>query len=142
MIPVPTSFSKENSHRVVLFTPDRPIRDSDRLKDIAADALAAARDALLLIRDLPDEQKTSVEGLRGRLAAEVEEQAMLSDGFRTAAAALIEAFEEVDDDSGVLLGAVACLRAARQNSLRVSDLLAAERAIGARRRTTAAVQAG
>jgi hypothetical protein len=142
MIPVPTSFPKENNHRLVVFTPDRPTRDSDRLEDIAADALAAAREALLLIRDLPDDLKAPVEGLRDRLASEVEEQAMLSDGFRNAAGALIEVLGEFlpDDGPGDLTRAVACLRAARQNSSRVTDLLAAERAIRATRSTTAAVQ--
>jgi hypothetical protein len=144
MIPVATSFPKENTHRVVVFTPDRPTRDSDRLEDIAADALAAAREALLLIRDLPDDVKAPVEELRHRLASEVEEQAMLSDGFRNAAAVLIEAFGAAlpDHCPGELPKAVACLRAAHQNASRVTDLLAAERAIGATRRATAPSQAG
>jgi hypothetical protein len=144
MIPVPTSFPRENTHRVVVYTPDRPTRDSDRLEDIAADALAAAREALLLIRDLPEDLKAPVEALQRRLASEVAEQAMLSDGFRSAAAALIEAFGAVfpDDGPGELAKAVACLRAAQQSSLRVIDLLAAERAIGATRRTAATAQAG
>jgi hypothetical protein len=144
MIPVPTSFPRENTHRVVVFTPDRPTRDSDRLEDIAADALAAAREALLLIRDLPGDLITPVEGLRLQLASEVEEQAMLSEEFRTVAGALIEALGAVlpDDCPGELAKAVACLRAARQSSSRVSDLLAAERAIGAARKATAPAQAG
>ncbi|MFC2970150.1 hypothetical protein [Acidimangrovimonas pyrenivorans] len=59
----PTTFPVNNTHRVLLFSPDQKVPDYKRIPDLGADALAALRAALRLIpemspglaRDLSDE---------------------------------------------------------------------------------------
>lgn len=63
----PTTFPANNTHRVLLFSPDQKEPDYKRIPDLGADALAALRAALRLIADHTERERRAALANRKRL---------------------------------------------------------------------------
>jgi hypothetical protein len=133
MTAMPNTFPTQNSHRSVVYQPDR-YTDFDRMHDLCADAAHAARTALGGMDRLPHEAMRPLQFHRKVLSDALDRGRVLTDSFREASIALlagIAAFEQGADDrtrSAVL----SCLNEALERSHRVGDLLAAEKDQGQR----------
>lgn len=133
MLSVPINFPTQNSHRVALFQPDIAHADFDRIEDLTADAIAAARMAQTQLEQLPHAILKPVDGLIRTITSAVEQRSVLNDEFRNAAACIVQHLagqdcsDEYADDLDLTMR---YLRNALNLSHRVQDLLAAEREIG------------
>ena len=133
MIPEPTSFPVGNSHRVAHFFPQQPVRDFERLEEILADAIAAAREAMARLDTLPQTLWKPIEAEARALRAQIGKRRLLSDDFRHAAEAILRRLARADipeDAAEIAHLAAHRLRDALNLSHRVADLIAAERDIG------------
>lgn len=133
MIHMPKTFPKQTSQHIVLFQPDQRSPDSERVEDIAADAIAAARAAAALLEDLPYEIFKPMQAYGEILRQAVERRRILTDDVRLAIEEMLRqlARAEADDPIASLIDRMMRrLRDALEGSHRVADLLAAERDIG------------
>ncbi len=133
MIPTPTSFPSGNSHRVALFLPEQPRDDFDRLEELTADGLRAARNALQTLKALPDESGRSLAADLAELTRSLELRRLLNDRFIAAASGVLchlsqGAFQEATLEQ--IERAIHDLTEAVDLANRVRDLLAAERDVG------------
>ncbi|MCA0273077.1 MAG: hypothetical protein LCH69_13590 [Proteobacteria bacterium] len=119
----PNTFPTQNTHRVVLFQPDSIRPDFERLEDICADAIAAARTAFEAMERLPHPLFKRIERPLDALAEAVNRRRVLTEDYRAALADMLRALAEDEADLRLLL------RDALNLSNRVADLLAAEKDI-------------
>lgn len=132
MIPLPTTFPSQNTHRVVLHQQALPGTDFERLEDLTADATAAARRALEEVDKLPYELVQAHQRSIKMIGDFVGKRRVLSQDFRNAAELVLRALARADvaDEAAQAHDAVMRnLRDALNLSHRVADLLAAERDI-------------
>jgi hypothetical protein len=130
---MPTTFPNQNNHRLVVYQPDLDRPDFERLEDIGADAIAAARSALETTGRLPHALFKPVERQLAALTEAVDRRRVLSEDYRCALADMLRALAkvEVGDDEAEIHDQVSrALRDALNLSHRVADLLAAEKDIG------------
>lgn len=138
MFPIPTSFPANNSHRVALFLPDQPRDDFNRLEELTADGLHAARCAYLELEDwAPQFESTPAEHVRcfGEI---LQKRCLLSDAFFDVACALTDHLsrEVLQGTAPEEFGQIyRDLQEALKLANRVLDLLAAERDIRRHRET-------
>lgn len=133
MIPIPPSFPQNNSHRVALFHEPTPRDDFDRLEELTANGLRAARSALEMITasEVAFDRRRAANIAELRQA--VEQRRLLNDRFVETARAIHNDLEQADRSelSGLSVRQVIQdLRDAISLSNRVRDLLAAERDVG------------
>ena len=139
MLPKPTSYPTQNTHRVVLFRQDVPATDFDQLEVLTADALAKARDAIALMRELPWDIAQRCQCDLKCLEKQVERRRVLTDDFRNPLGSMLHSLARADvpepsdsDAAGNQTPAalhdqvMRALRDALNLSTRVSDLVAAE----------------
>jgi hypothetical protein len=132
----PFRIPSDNSHRIILHQPDRRQTDFERLEDIGADALGAARAALGAMTDLPYELFKPLQFHERVLRDAVKQRRMVGQEFRDAVDHLLEAASDLPDDDTAretVQRLIQCLTEALAMSHRVADLLAAERDIGLHR---------
>ena len=126
----PNRFASD--HRIVLFHQgSQP--DFERLEDLTADAIRAARLGTECLAELPHDLTKPLRTYIKILADAVGNQRVLSDDFRHAAGSVLGALDSADTTGGVPARvelATRHLHDALAISHRVSDLLAAERDIG------------
>ncbi|ABA81574.1 hypothetical protein GQF56_21725 [Rhodobacter sphaeroides] len=132
---IPTLIPAQNNHRVVHFTGNEPPRDFERLEEIAADGIAAARDALALLPLLPTHLFNQLHGVAGELLPHVSDRRLLNGRARQHLEAVVEVINrlrlQVDSEDEALFGEIGRnIIAALDASNRVADLLAAEKEIG------------
>jgi hypothetical protein len=133
MTHIPTTFATQNSHRLVVYQPDRRGTDFDRVEDIAADAIAATRAAVAALDDLPYEIFKPFQTHEKILRDAVERRRILTDDIRLVMEEMLRHLARLDPDdatAALLERLVGRLRDALEGSHRVADLLAAERDIG------------
>ncbi|MTI01542.1 hypothetical protein [Roseibium sp. RKSG952] len=129
MIPAPTHFPNDNSHRVALFLQPTPRDDFDRLEELTADGLQAACVALDALTSLPMQFDRSTAASLAELQQAVEKRRLLNDRFVDAATELCAQLSDAEQ-SGPCAEITSGLRQAISLSNRVRDLLAAERDVG------------
>lgn len=126
-------FSVSENRRIYHHQPDLRSTDFDRVEDIGADALGAAREALLAIEALPYPLFKPIQSQTRALRDAVLDRKVLNDRFRDTVVDLQRALAgaEVDEGSHAAVEQIIKrLREALRASHRVSDLLAAEQEIG------------
>ncbi len=129
MIPAPTHFPNDNSHRVALFLQPTPRDDFDRLEELTANGLQAARKALEDLASLTRQLDRSTAADVTELRQAVEKRRLLNDRFVDAATELCAQLS--DAPHADLCAEIASnLKKAISLSNRVRDLLAAERDVG------------
>lgn len=131
MIPIPSNFPQNNSHRVALFHEPAPRDDFDRLEELTANALRAARNACEMIAQVVFDRRQAANIAELRQA--VEQRRLLNDRFVETARAIHNDLEQADRSEliGLSVGQVTQdLRDAISLSNRMRDLLAAERNVG------------
>ncbi len=130
MVSIPSVFHTKSTHRIEHFSPDRD-KDFDRLEDVLADALGAARAAVNALDKLPYDDWKPVESWRRDLVKKLDERRILNDDFRHSAQVILRELSKRDSDEPQSLDyVIRRLRDALNGSLRVADLLAAEEDIG------------
>lgn len=133
MIPAPTNFPNDNSHRVALFLQPTERDDFDRLEELTADGLQAARKALEDITNLQVQFDGATISNLAELRQAVEKRRLLNDRFVDAATALrtqLADMEHLEACPEVFDRIAQELRQAIALSNRVRDLLSAERDVG------------
>ena len=128
----PTVFAQSNTHRVVVYQPDRAPPAFDRLEDALADGLRAARQALAI--ELPVEAHRLLEPTAKALRDHIlDKRRLLSQQCRhdlgyylLLARRWVAAHGTTPEVDAVMAG----LEEAHEASHRVSELLGAERDIG------------
>ena len=129
---IPTLFDPKSNHRLVHYFADRPSRDFDRLEDLLADAVAAARDGLKALDSLHQDHAMPIDCARSTLRDAIASQDLLGGAFLWAAKALIDAASELaicEHDAPILARGLQNLEAAARSVQRVEDLIASEREI-------------
>ncbi|MEC8196781.1 MAG: hypothetical protein VX228_10770, partial [Pseudomonadota bacterium] len=129
----PTHFPNDNSHRVALFLQPTPRDDFDRLEELTANGLQAARKALEGLASLTIQLDRSTAADVTELRQAVEKRRLLNDRFVDAAHALrtkIADMEHPEDCAEIFDRISQELQQAISLSNRVRDLLAAERDVG------------
>ncbi|EGJ22916.1 hypothetical protein RSWS8N_12540 [Cereibacter sphaeroides WS8N] len=132
---LPTIIPTQNNHRVVHFSGDMPRGDFERLEELAADGVAAAREALALVPLLPTPLFNALQPQLMALFPHVERRRLLGERAREELELFVqemnrlrpevsEAHEEAFKEIGRLL------LASIDASHRVADLVAAEQQIG------------
>ena len=129
---LPTAFAQGNTHRVVVYEPDRALPAFERLEDTLADGLHAARRALSI--ELPVEAHRVLEPTARVLRDHIlDKRRLLSQQCRhdlgyylVLARRWIAAHGAMPEVDAVVAG----LEEALEASHRVSELLGAERDIG------------
>lgn len=137
MTKMPATFPTQNSHRIVVHQSDLRGTDFERVEDLAADAVAAARGAIRDAEDLPYDAFKPVEQALADLASAVERRRVQNDEFRLAAETALQGLarvEPAEPDAAAFDRVRRRLRDALNLSHRVADLIAAERDIGWLRR--------
>jgi hypothetical protein len=132
----PFRIPSDNSHRIVLHQPDRRGTDFERLEDIGADALGAARAALEALAELPYDLFKPLQFHERIMRDAVKHRRMVGQEFRDAVGNLLEAasaLPECEAAHETLDRLNRSLTEALALSHRVADLLAAERDIGLHR---------
>ncbi|WP_235841955.1 hypothetical protein [Cereibacter johrii] len=81
---LPTMIPTQNNHRVVRFSGDTPPRDFERLEELAADGMAAARAALALMPALPTHLFNGLHSGLEALVPHIERRRLLNDRARLA----------------------------------------------------------
>ena len=106
--------------------------DFERLEDIGADALLAARNAWDLIGTLPGEIAVELKREIADLRKIVESDAMLTETSRHLLRDLIRRLEDLQEgiEPSLYHPLIDCLRGAVRQSQRVADLITAERHVG------------
>jgi hypothetical protein len=130
---MPTNFPTQNNHRVVLFFPEQSRDDFDRLEELTANGLRAARNALRLLQELKLPGDRALHANIAEFGEALEQRRLLNDQFRTIAASLLQRLGLQDPDEGTtetLDQIMRDLQEALSLSHRVSDLLASERDVG------------
>ncbi len=122
----PTTFPTNNTHRVVLFTPDRKAPDYKRIPELGADALAALRAALRRVPELSPEVARNLSEEIVALQVQLDQRTCLND---TALAALGKCGKRLthldrDDAADSFAGH---LSEALTHATRAADLIAAHR---------------
>ncbi|MCP4826729.1 MAG: hypothetical protein GY892_21825, partial [Shimia sp.] len=133
MILAPTNFPNDNSHRVALFLQPTERDDFDRLEELTADGLQAARKALEDITNLQVQFDGATISNLAELRQAVEKRRLLNNRFVDAATALrtqLADMEHLEDCPEVFDRIAQELRQAIALSNRVRDLLSAERDVG------------
>ncbi len=133
MIPAPTHFPNDNSHRVALFLQPTDRDDFDRLEELTADGLQAARKALEDLTSLTMQLDRTATANLTELRQAVEKRRLLNDRFVDAATDLrtqIGGMEHREDCAEIIERVEQELKQAIALSNRVRDLLAAERDVG------------
>jgi hypothetical protein len=133
MTHMPNSFPTQNSHRLVVFQPDLRGTDFDRIEDIAADAITAARSAVAAVENLPYDIFKPLQTDEKILRDAVERRRILTDDVRLAMEDMLRQLARVESDEATaprLDMLMRSLRDALEGSHRVADLLAAEKDIG------------
>ncbi|NIZ63377.1 hypothetical protein DL239_20645 [Sedimentitalea sp. CY04] len=133
MLPIPTNFPTQNNHRVALFFPEQSRDDFDRLEELTANGLRAARSALEGLQDLSIQNDRGLFADLIELRATLERRRLLNDQFRITAASLLRRLEHIelsDNDTAGLDQIIRDLNDAHNLSHRVCDLLSAEQDVG------------
>jgi hypothetical protein len=133
MFPMPTNFPTQNNHRVALFFPEQSRDDFDRLEELTANGLRAARNALRMLQELKPQEDRVLNANIAELRETLEQRRLLNDQFRAIAASLLRRLGLQDPDEGTtepLDQIMRDLQEALSLSHRVSDLFAAERDVG------------
>ena len=131
---LPNSFPAQNTHRLVMFHPDLPPRDDfDRLEELTANGLRAARNALQTLKALPHQRDRSLTADLVELTRSLEMRRLLNDCFIDAASGVLchlsqGSFQEATPEQ--IERATHDLKEAVDLSNRVRDLLAAEHDVG------------
>lgn len=132
----PMTYPTQNSHRVVLLTPERKLSETTRLTDMTADALDHAREALSLTPGLEPDTQTALRAELRAVERHVTGRRILSDVARADLSAFIEAARyllDTQDPEEILGTMLHAMGEAYDRSLRVTDLIAAEAEIAALR---------
>ena len=140
MVPMPTSYPTQNTHRVVVFHPDGGKCDFDRIEDIGADALKTGRLACALIHELQHAVMRPVYSRFTDFKTHLDKRRVLNEDYLNVTGAILKHLEGIDHsdetlvrtqaESNLIINIVAQLQAAVALSNRVLDLLAAERDVG------------
>ncbi|SMP37186.1 hypothetical protein [Shimia sagamensis] len=133
MLPIPTNIPTQNNHRVALYLPDQSQSDFDRLEDMTADGLAAARRALCAMKHWQNPTNRALLAEVAELTNSVAKRRLLNDRFCDAASAVIAHMSHgcFEAEPGADAGQITHdLNQALHLSNRVRDLLAAERDVG------------
>ncbi|WP_270733106.1 hypothetical protein [Shimia sp. Alg240-R146] len=133
MIPAPTHFPNDSSHRVALFLKPAERDDFDRLEELTADGLQAARKAVEDLTNLQIQFDRTATANLTELQQAVEKRRLLNDRFVDAANALrtqLAGMEHPEDCAEVFDRIAQELGQAIALSNRVRDLLSAERDVG------------
>ncbi|WP_101342316.1 hypothetical protein [Cereibacter azotoformans] len=132
---LPTIIPTQNNHRVVHFSGDSQPRDFERLEELGADAVAAAREAISLMPLLPTHLFNGLHSGLEALVPHIQSRRLLNDRARLALEICLQDMNDLrsevaeeDEESFEEIGRL--LLAALQLSNRVSDLLAVEKEIG------------
>ncbi|MCB1335966.1 MAG: hypothetical protein KDK10_00395 [Maritimibacter sp.] len=131
MIPEPSSFASGSSHRVALFP--QPTSDFEKLEDMLADAIGAARDAVQHAPMLDYECFKPLQTWMADIEKCIDQGRLLSPDFRRPCDAALSSLRKNQpsaDAASAHEHMTNGLATALQLSYRVSDLLAAERDIG------------
>ena len=134
MIPEPSSFASGSSHRVALFP--QPTSDFERLEDMLADAISAARDAVQHAALIDYELYKPIQALMKDVEKQVDLGRLLTDDFRRPCGAAWSSLSQSRPSADAAAAhehMTDRLATALRLSHRVNDLLAAERDIGWRR---------
>lgn len=127
----PTSIPGTNNHRLVLFSPDQRRPDFERLQDIAADATAALRGSLETVHELIMVNYELFERDVEVLRRHCDQGTTVGEAFCADLDACIERAWRIDARHDPALETfLAGLRETRRLARRVSDLIAADKAIG------------
>ncbi len=121
----PTSFPVQNTHRVVLFSPDRQRTDFKRLQDLGADATGALRSALRLVPDLSSDTARDLWAEIVALQDRLDRRDSFSNDALAEMAECLERLRSLDRDE-VAEAFADHLRAALTRATRVADLIAAD----------------
>ncbi|TLP61341.1 hypothetical protein FEE96_13920 [Parasedimentitalea maritima] len=130
---MPTNVPTQNNHRVALFFPEQSRDDFDRLEELTANGLRAARSALEGLQDLSIQNDRGLFADLVKLRTVLERRRLLSDQFRNTAASLLLRLEHIelsDNDTAGLDQIIRDLNDAHNLSHRVCDLLSAEQDVG------------
>ncbi len=133
MIPAPTHFPNDSSHRIAVFLQPTERDDFDRLEELTADGLQAARKALEDITNLQVQFDGATISNLAELRQAVEKRRLLNDRFVDAANALttqLADMEHLEDCPEIFDRIAQELGQAIALSNRVRDLLSAERDVG------------
>ncbi len=129
MIPAPTHFPNDNSHRVALFLQPTPRDDFDRLEELTADGIRSARKALEDLTSLAIQFDRSTMANLAELQQAIEKRRLLNDRFVDAATELCAQLSDAPH-ADPCAEIASDLKQAISLSNRVRDLLAAERDVG------------
>ena len=133
MTAAPHHIAATNTFRLVHHTQDEQARDFDRIEDLLADGLAAARAALEALELLPHEMLKPIETWHRAVTEQVGRRRLLNDQFRGDAEEILRRLARIDvaeADARAHDAVLRRLRDAVNLSHRVADLLAAEKDIG------------
>lgn len=122
----PTTFPTNNTHRVVLFTPDRKAPDYKRIPELGADALAALRAALRLVSQLSPEVARDLSDEIVALHAQLDQRRCFNDTALAAMGCCAERLKQLDRDD-VAESFASHLSEALTHATRAADLIAAHR---------------
>lgn len=136
MLRLPSSYQGTNIHRAVLTHETLPGTDYDRLEDLVADAIAAARRAVQVLDSFNEALPRPIMRRVAYLKHCVKHRSVLNDFFRACAATVLErcdSMEALEAEADARDQARYQLRKAIELSHRVCDLLAADRELARRR---------
>ncbi len=137
MIHRPTTFPTGNNHSIAHVLPKK-LRDIDRLEDLLADAIDAAREAVSMLDEIPYDDIKPVDRWRRKIAIQVEHRRILNEDFAFAVQKLLhhlDSFppEDPDLDNTPIRSLRRALNRSLYRSQRVADLLAAEDELASQR---------
>ncbi len=137
MIHRPTTVPSHNTRSIAHVIPEQ-VRDIDRLEDLLADAIGAAREAVSMLDEISYDDIKPVDRWRRKIAIQVEHRRILNEDFAFAVQKLLhhlDSFppEDPDLDNTPIRSLRRALNRSLYRSQRVADLLAAEDELASQR---------
>ncbi|MGP3699708.1 hypothetical protein [Rhodobacter sp. NSM] len=131
---IPTTIPAQNNHRVIHFSGDAPRPDFERLEELAADGVAAARRAMALVALLPTHLFNPLQEQLKMLSPHIRRRRLLSERaweeLQLFVGELVRLQPQGPDEGAEPVAEIGRLmRDALDASHRVADLVAAEREI-------------
>ncbi|MDV7145892.1 hypothetical protein R3X27_24700 [Tropicimonas sp. TH_r6] len=133
----PRSFLPENTYRLVHYSDPANERDSDRLLEVAANAITDARSAVQHFGDLPTMFTDTVRDLVISITASVGERDVHTECYREIAGQFVGAANHwlgMHNDDESLRSVIFYLERSRESSERIADFQAAKDVIDGRLR--------